>query len=148
MTQPTPLRIVRVFEAPVGRVFRAWSDPQELRQWAWGSLGKDVTAEVDLRVGGTYRIETSGPDQVPWAFTGTYEQIDADRRLAYTVEWTAPMGYESPGERVTVDFVDRGGQTEVVFVHEGVPDGIASETHDQGWNNTFNALERHLRSGA
>ena len=148
MMQAPALRIVRVFDAPVDRVFRAWSVPRDLQQWAWGSLGNDVTAEVDLRVGGAYRIETLRPEQVKWAFTGIYEQVDADRRLVYTVSWSVPMGYESPGERVTVDFVNREGKTEVVFVHEGVPEGPASATHDQGWNNTFDALKQHLRSGA
>ena len=59
MTEPlaTPvLRIERTFDAPVERVFRAWSDPGELSRWAWGSIGHDVTADVDLRVGGGYRI--------------------------------------------------------------------------------------------
>ena len=54
MMQAAALRIVRVFDAPVDRVFRAWSVPRDLQQWAWGSLGNDVTAEVDLRVGGAF----------------------------------------------------------------------------------------------
>jgi len=148
MSEPlaTPvLSMERTFDASVDRVFRAWSDPGELAQWAWGSLGNDVNAEVDLRVGGTYRITTSQPGQPTLEFEGIYKDIVPDRRLVYSLHWDAPMGYEAPDERVTVEFVGRGEQTQVTFVHEGVPEGIARDTHEKGWANTFDTLAQHLR---
>ena len=74
MSDPV-LRMARVFEAPVSRVFAAWIDPKDLEKWAWGDLGVNVRAEVDSRVGGRYRIETSRPDHETWAFSGTYVEI-------------------------------------------------------------------------
>ena len=135
----------RTFDASVDRVFRAWSDPGELAQWAWGSIGNDVNAEVDLRVGGAYRITTSQPGQETLAFEGTYEDVVPDRRLVYSLHWDAPMGYEAPDERVTVEFVGRGEQTDMTFVHEGVPHELARDTHEKGWDNTFDILAQLLR---
>ena len=140
--------MVRSFDAPVERVFHAWSDPRALETWAWGSLGHDVRAEVDLQVGGSYRIETSKPDEDTLAFRGTYEEIIPGRRLVYSLHWDAPMGYDAPDERVTVEFADRGAQTEVTFLHEGVPGQVARDTHETGWANTFDALDRQLRREA
>ncbi len=139
------LRMERTFDAPVDRVFRAWSDPGELARWAWGSIGKDVRADVDLRIGGAYRITTATTGQAPLAFEGTYEDVVPERRLVYSLHWDAPMGYDAPDERVTVEFVGRGEQTEVTFVHEGVPEGIARDTHEKGWADTFDTLAQHLR---
>jgi len=148
MTDPlaTPaLRMQRTFNAPVDRVFRAWSDPGELARWAWGSIGHDVTVDVDLRVGGAYRIATAHPGQATVAFEGTYDQIVTDRRLVYSLHWDAPMGYEAPDERVTVEFVGRGEQTDVTFVHEGVPHEIARDEHEKGWADTFDTLAQLLQ---
>ena len=101
------LRLEREFNAPVARVFEAWTDPKILERWAWGSLGDDVTAVLDLRVGGTYRIETGTPEGPRWVFSGTYLLVLPDERLEYSVQWDAPMGYESPDEKITVDRRDR-----------------------------------------
>ncbi len=51
------------------------------------------------------------------------------------------MGYEVGEERVTVDFSAHGRETLVTFLHEGVPAGVAAQTHKQGWNNAFDMLE-------
>ena len=133
-----------MFDAPVEAVFRAWTTPEKLAAWAWGSLGKDVTAEVDLREGGHYRIETAGSDGSRMAFSGTYLEIAPPDRLVYTVTWQAPMGYDSPGELVTVEFSPQGEKTEVVFIHEGVPGTKARAEHVRGWNNTFDLLSKLL----
>ena len=100
---------------------------------------------MDLRVGGTYRITTSQPGQATFAFEGTYEDVVPDRRLVYSLHWDAPMGYEAPDERVTVEFVGRGEQTDMTFVHEGVPHELARDTHEKGWGNTFDMLAQLLR---
>ena len=56
------LKLARVFPAPRERVFRAWTEPAELMRW-WGPVGFTTpSAEVDLRVGGKYRIAMRRPD--------------------------------------------------------------------------------------
>ena len=146
MSSDPILKMARVFEAPVSRVFAAWIDPKDLEKWAWGDLGVNVRAEVDSRVGGRYRIETSRPDHETWVFSGTYLEIIPDKRLVYTLKWDAPMGYEVATETLRLEFTPRGETTEVSFLHEGVPDERAREVHEQGWSNTFDTLDRILRA--
>ena len=47
--EPGVLRIEHTFEAPIARVFEAWSNPDVMKHWIWGSLGKEVTAEGESR---------------------------------------------------------------------------------------------------
>ncbi len=54
------------------------------------------------------------------------------------------MGYEVGEERVTVEFSDRGRETLVTFLHEGVSGRVATQTHEKGWNNTFDMLANVL----
>ena len=139
----TPVRIVRDFAAPASRVFAAWTDPQQLGRWAWGSLGRDCTAEIDLRVGGRYRVTTSRPEG-ELAFSGTYIEVKPDERLVYTLHWEAPMGYDVREETVTVEFVDTALGSEVIFVHDGVELPEARREHAKGWADTFDSLKRLL----
>jgi uncharacterized protein YndB with AHSA1/START domain len=134
------LRLVHTFDAPVARVFDYWTDPALLAQWAWGSLSQDVRGEVDLRVGGSYSLSTERPDGSRWDYFGDYLEIEVNRRLVYTANWSAPMGYESPGEVISVDFRADGEHTEVAFLHSGVSDEVARQRHEEGWLDTFKAL--------
>ncbi len=53
--------------------------------------------------------------------------------------------FDAPDERVAVEFADLGAQTRVTFLHEGVPEQVARGTHEKGWADTFDALDRYLR---
>lgn len=144
-SQRLQLRMVREFDASPERLFKAWSDPKDLARWAWGSLGNDVTAEADVRVGGRYRIATVRPKEGVWAFEGVYLEVVEGRKLAYTVRWEAPMQYADADETVSVEFTDRDGVTEMVFVHEGTFPPEARSEHERGWANTFDMLSGVLK---
>ena len=68
------LRIERTFDAPVERVFEAWTSEEVLRRWLHGMPGWETpTAEVDLRVGGRIRIVMRDPsDGTEAGATGEY----------------------------------------------------------------------------
>jgi uncharacterized protein YndB with AHSA1/START domain len=134
------IRIERTFPASPARVFTAWTDPGELAAWLWGSLSDDVTATVDLRVGGAYECSTARPDGERWSCLGEYLEIEPGARLAYTMRWTAPMGYEAPDERVTATFHAEGDSTRLIVEHDGVPAGAAERAHVQAWENMLDHL--------
>lgn len=140
-----PLRLVRDFDAPPDRVFAAWSRFEHLARWAWGSLGRDVEGEVDCRVGGRYRLTTTRPSGERWTFSGEFLEVVPVRKLAYTVRWEPVLEYGDVRETVTVEFAGRGERTEVTFSHEGVPSGEGRRGHEQGWLDTFEALDEVLR---
>jgi len=143
-TTLTVIRLEHRFLVPAEQVFRAWTEPRALERWAWGSLGHDVHASVDLRVGGTFMISMRRPDGERWAFSGNYTEIEPNRRLAHTLHWDAPMGYDAAAETVSVDFEEHEGETMVVFRHSGDLGLAALEGHREGWQDVLAALERHL----
>jgi glutathione S-transferase len=89
-------------------------------------------AEVDLKVGGRYRIHMQAPDGTVHKVTGTYQVVDPPQRLVYTWQWeTAPEPSET---LVTVEFHERGaGKTEVVLTHERFPNAEQRDRHQHGW---------------
>ena len=93
MTQPTPdptfsVVINRTINAPRERVFEAWTNPAHLHWW-W-AVQEDFTvpiAEVDLRIGGSYRLGMQVPDQEhPFVVTGVYREISPPEKLVFTLE--------------------------------------------------------------
>jgi uncharacterized protein YndB with AHSA1/START domain len=143
MTQPDPtaLTIRRVVAAGVERVFAAWTTPELLRAW-WGPAGVTcVGAELDLRVGGAYRIGNQLPDgSVVW-IEGTFDEVAPPRRLVYS--WR--IGDE-PVSRVTVEFVAVNGSgragCEVTLTHERIHSVDARDDHARGWAGCLDGLGR------
>lgn len=132
----TSLSITRVIAAPRADVFRAWTDPEEMRKWSCPEGAEVDALSVDLRVGGAYRIGMKGEDGSRYTAFGTYREIDAPARLVYTWDWEEPD--HAVGETiVTVTFTDLGESTEVVLVHELFPAPEAVEGHRQGWESAI-----------
>lgn len=141
------LRTARIIPAPRERVFRAWTDPEQLRRW-WGP-GRFTTphAEVDLRPGGGYVLVMQPPDGTPMRLAGTYREVRPPERLVYTWRWEG--GFPESGETlVEVNFRDRGDQTEVIVVHRGFPEGSPRDPYRLGWEGGLDKLASTLDPGA
>jgi len=119
------LVVRRRIRATPERLFAAWTEPSQLRQW-WGPRGVDcIDATIDLRVGGRYSVANRFPDgRVVW-ISGEFEVIEPPHRLEYT--WR--MESQTTSERVTVRFERDGDATEVIVTHERIPDERTSEMH-------------------
>jgi uncharacterized protein YndB with AHSA1/START domain len=142
----TTLHVIRTFAAAREKVFRAWTDPEALKRWWIPRDGFSVPqVNLDLRVGGTYRIAMQNSKGEVFHLTGTYREVRPPEGLVYTWRW---QGTESDiGETlVTVEFHDLGRSTEVVITHELFPDTRARELHDQGWAGCLSRLA-HLVGG-
>ncbi len=139
----TTLRVARTFAAPREKVFRAWTDPEELKKW-FGPVGySTLIAEVDLRVGGKYRL---GMRKLPggdiFYLTGTYREVRTPEKLVYTWFWENEP--ELGETLVTVEFRARGNSTEVVVTHELFPNQKMRDDHDKGWNSCLDRLPQAL----
>ncbi|MDQ4006234.1 MAG: SRPBCC domain-containing protein, partial [Actinomycetota bacterium] len=80
------VEISRILPATPDEVFRAWTDPEQLRQWM-SPIGA-AEAEVDPRVGGRLRIVMVGGGR-RIEHTGEYLEVDPPRRLSFT--WRSPF---------------------------------------------------------
>ncbi len=139
------LSLTRSFHASRKRVFRAWTDPEELKKW-W-KLGEGWTldiAEVDLRVGGSFRIGVkSTHDGSVHLVRGTFREVIAPERLVYT--WIVEDAGPGAGESlVTVEFRERGSSTEVVLTHDGLNTKESRDTVQTGWMLVLQGLQKLL----
>jgi uncharacterized protein YndB with AHSA1/START domain len=122
--------------APRERVFRAWTDAEQLRHWFFpGSATASVSqVEVDLRVGGRYCITQYAPDGALEAMVvGTYYEVQPLVKLVFSWVWAAPD--PDPSETlVTVEFHEVEGMTEIMVTHECWPALTGQEGHTIGWH--------------
>jgi uncharacterized protein YndB with AHSA1/START domain len=141
--EETTLQLRRVFKAPREKVFAAWIDPKQMKQWIIPQEGFSVqNVEADLRIGGKYRIEMLSPKGNFHTAVGVYREISAPRKLVFTWSW---LEYPMHGEtQVTIEFRDRGGATEMVFTHEFFPNKASRDDHNRGWNGCFDQLANFL----
>ena len=132
----TTLIVRRTIRATPERLFDAWTQPAQLRQW-WGPQGVEcVDAQVDLRIGGEYRISNRFPDgRVVW-IAGEFERIEPPDVLAYT--WRVEP--QTGSELVTVRFERRGDSTEVIVIHERIGDERTRGVHERGWRDCLDRL--------
>jgi uncharacterized protein YndB with AHSA1/START domain len=145
---PGAIVLRRTFKAARSRVFDAWTKPEQLRQW-FGPAGMTTTeAAVDLREGGKYRIVILDSDGDKNIAVGTFTKVRPPDHLAYTWSWETndpPDIYET---QVTIDFIERGDDTEMVFKHEGFGKIESRNGHEGGWTTSFDKLAGYLASGA
>ena len=132
--------ITRIVNATPERAFAAWTTPEIIKQWSAPGDRTNPVVEVDLRVGGRYRIHMAAPDGNTSKVTGVYREVDPPRRLVYTWFWET---YPALGEMlVTVEFHARGNATEVVIVHADCISEEAANNHRDGWLGALPKFER------
>jgi uncharacterized protein YndB with AHSA1/START domain len=141
------LHVERTFAAPREQVFRAWTEPEAVRRWFGSSIGPAVSAEADLRVGGSYRITVKVPPARRTAHVvGRFLEVDPPRRLVYTFTWERmPILALGMGDsKVTVEFREHGDETEVRLTHELLDKRRLRSFHRWGWNRSMARLAKVL----
>lgn len=132
------LRLTRQYPHPREKIFRAWTDPQALKRWFLPGDGHRVRiAEVDLRVGGRYRIVVQSAHGEEHGVAGTYREISAPARLVFTWTWQGGPQVESI---VTVELREHPRGTELTLTHERLPDAQSRARHEQGWTGCLDHL--------
>ena len=121
------LVVTRTFNGPARIVFEAWTKPDLFRRW-WvpKSMGMSLlSCEMDVRVGGRYRLEFAHGDSRT-AFFGTYLEVTPHSRLV----WTNEEGGEG-GPVTTVTFEEQRGKT-LLVMHELYPSKEALDAAGTG----------------
>jgi uncharacterized protein YndB with AHSA1/START domain len=144
---PSAIRVERTFRAGVDAVFAVWTSPEMLRRWYAPGVDWDTPlAELDARVGGRLRVAMRDPAGDVFAGGGEYREVDPPRRLVFTWTWDRPEAGEGT-QLVEVDFTDNGnGTTTVVLINRGLRDEQSRESHREGWDGSFDNLDRLLAS--
>ncbi len=142
----------RRFGAPASRLWRAFTDPGDMAAWMWTGHAQNCVAESDLRIGGSYSVYTDSNATADGWHTdrigrlGIYVDIVPEERLAYTLHWDAPVGYNQRGDAVPdevmlVSFRPGGDTCVVELRHLGIPDdGVSAVEHGKALAAEFESL--------
>jgi uncharacterized protein YndB with AHSA1/START domain len=138
------LSLARSYPVAPEKVWRAWTVAEALKVW-WGpGPGEPVSlAELDVRVGGRFRIVFGGADGKAHECAGVYREVVPNRKLVFT--WTWPKTTPERESLVTIVFRKTAGGTELEFRHEGLFDEKVRDDHKQGWSGAFDKLDRFLQ---
>jgi uncharacterized protein YndB with AHSA1/START domain len=137
IARPPSVTLVRRIKAPPARVWAAITRPDLMIQW-WGpDAGPTLRADADVRPGGRFSIVfrlLNGDEHNP---TGVYREVIPETKLVFTWEWPG-----SPEKESLVTFLLKpfDGGTELMLIHEQLPDGDARVSHELGWNGLLDKL--------
>jgi uncharacterized protein YndB with AHSA1/START domain len=127
-------------EAPVAKVFQAWTRPELIMKWfAPGSVMTVPSAEVSLKAGGEYLIHMYNPEtKEDHIVGGCYKEVIQDEKLVFSWKWKE--GTDTTW--VTIDLQENGpGKTMLTLTHAGFSQQEFAQKHTMGWNGCLANLE-------
>lgn len=150
------LEITRVFDAPRELVWKAWSEPEQLRIWSSPNNYTIPFYNADFRVGGKYHMCMRSADGQNFYSAGTYEEIIPMEKIVYSDSFADENGKIISAEiygmgdlplesEINVSFEEENGKTKMVLEHHGIPQGETFEQMRIGWNECFDKLEKSLK---
>ena len=135
------LEIERFIKAPRDRVYAAWTDPAQLRQWFGPESVQTHDLVTDVRVGGKYHWDLSSPEGERMTVRGEYRELQPGKKIVFTWQWDDDEVWESRTSVVTVELEDAEGGTQLRLKHEQLPSEESRDRHNQGWNSVLDKLE-------
>jgi len=131
------VQLRRRVKASAEQIFDLWTQPDLMARWMSPFPGAvDCKASSDLRPGGAFSLVMASGESSR-AVSGTYVQIDRPRKLVFT--WMGPLT-NNVNTLVTVEFNERGDETDLVLTHERLPTQTIVEGHTRGWGNILDHL--------
>lgn len=111
-TDDRELVLTRLIDAPRAQIYRAWTDPELLRQWFAPQPWTTPFARTDVRVGGASEITMRSPEGNEFANSGVYLEVVPNERLVFTDAYTSAWEPSAkPFMTVVLTFADEGGKT-------------------------------------
>ncbi len=148
------VQLSRHYKANIDQVFAAWSDPEALGQWFGPSSHRCKIEKFDFRTGGEYQIrmiptgkdsDCGGDTSQDSVCAGQFVEIKAPNKLAMTFTWIENGG-DIGNTLLTVELKSRGKGTDVILIHEKLPNEAMRQAHASGWEGSLESLERYLTS--
>ena len=135
--------ITREFDAPRHLVYRAWTTPELVKRWWHANRGEVKSAEIDLRVGGTWRYVSVTDDGLEVGFHGEFREIVPNERIVSTEVYE---GFPE-GEAVnTLTLAEEDGRTTltVLVQHQSKEhrDGHIESGMEAGMQDAMDLLEQ------
>jgi uncharacterized protein YndB with AHSA1/START domain len=139
----TQILITREFDAPKHLVYRAWTTPELVRRWWNAKRGEVTIADIDLRVGGTWRWVMVSDDGFEVAFHGEYRELVPDEKIVTTEVYE---GMPDAAALNTLTFSEENGRTTMTLLvdHKSREhrDGHLNSGMEAGMQDAFDLLEQ------
>ena len=144
-TQAAPqlnLEVRRIFAAPRERVFAAWTQREQYSRWMCKVTpeSKVECLELDVRPGGRFAVNNISPTGAIHQVCGEFKEVLPPQKIVFTWQWQGPTSRMDVNRLVTVEFFERGDETELVLTHTGFLYAEDRDRHGIGWNGCFNSL--------
>jgi uncharacterized protein YndB with AHSA1/START domain len=145
MSADRELVLSRLIDAPPRKVYRAWTEPELLKQWFAPKPFTTPIAEHDVRPGGANLIVMRGPDGTDMPNRGVYLEVVPNERLVFTDAYArAWEPSDKPFMTVIVTFENEGSKTRYTarVRHWTAADRDAHEKmgFHQGWGQCADQL--------
>src|SRR5687768_8621942 len=139
--------ITREFDAPKHLVFKAWTTPELVKRWWNANRGEVTPAEIDLRVGGTWRYVMVADGGMEVGFHGEYREIVPDERIVSTEIYEGmPDGAPEAGTLNTATFTEVDGRTTLTILvqapNRALRDAIIDSGMEAGMQDAMDLLEQ------
>src|SRR5688572_12142133 len=142
------IQVVRIFDAPRERVWRAFTEQDLVKQW-WGRGNELVIEKFEPVRGGHWRFVERGPEG-EHGFEGRFRELTKPERIVQTFEWDGMPGHTILETAVFEDLGD--GRTRVVntslFFTKEERDGMLQSGMEGGMNESYAALDILLASAS
>jgi len=139
------LEITRVIKAPRDRVYKAWTDPAQLKEWFGPENVQTRSLVAEARVGGRFRWELTNSEGEEMTVHGEYHELEPNRKIVFSWQWQDDEDWEQRDSVVTVELSDCDGGTEVRLAHEQLPSEESRDRHTEGWKSVLDKLEKFCR---
>ncbi len=136
------LEIKRLIKAPRDRVYAAWTDPAQLKQWFGPENVQTSELIADARAGGAFRWDLTNSDGEKMTMRGEYRELQPGKKIVFTWQWQDDEDWENHISIVTVELSDRDGDTELRLTHEQLPNEASRDGHTRGWESALDKLEK------
>lgn len=135
------LTLKRRLNATPAKVYEAWTEPEKLACWFGPAetVEGSVRADMDVRVGGRFRVSFNAVDGEYHQVGGVYREVVPNERLVFTWAWHTTPERES---LVIITLKPDGDGTLLTLHHEQFFDQAARDGHERGWGGTLDKLER------
>ena len=143
-TGASPIVIEALFPTSPERLFRAWTDPADLRQWFGRDPAHTSDVQIDLTEGGHWQISmVDGQNRLE----GIYTSIKPHDFLSFTwahIQIGDSGETRTPPSEVALEFTPKGAATRLVLTHREIQSESGRIGVRDGWRNSFQALYNSL----
>jgi uncharacterized protein YndB with AHSA1/START domain len=138
------LEIKRFINARRDRVYAAWTDSAQLKEWFGPENVHTRNVVADARIGGKYHWDLVNQEGEEMTAFGEYRELVPNKKIVFTWKWEDDENWTNHTSTVTVELFDRDDGTELRLIHEQLPNERSWDGHNEGWNSALDKLEKFV----